>query len=64
MNMGSEAEMAYADYSGRTLLCKQDKEVSVYKHVVIFIFQQIDYQGIFIILLHSRTRSLPLFRLL
>lgn len=58
------AETAYTDYSCRTLLCKRDKEVSVYKDVVIFIFQQIDYQGNFIVSLHSRTRSLPPFRLL
>lgn len=35
------------DYSGRTLLCRRDDGVSVYKDVVNFIFQQIDYQGNF-----------------
>lgn len=58
------AEMAHADYSSRTLHCGPDEEVYVYEDVVIFIFQQIDYQGNFIISLHSWTRSLPSFRLL
>ena len=50
---------AHADYSGRTLHCRLDEEVSVYEDVVIFIFRQIDYRGNFIISLQSRTRSLP-----
>lgn len=55
---------ARTDYSGRSVHGRPAEEVSVYGDVLIFIFQQIDYQGNFIISLHSRTRSLLLFRLL